>query len=234
MQLIRIEEREGKKLVSGRELHEFLEVGRDFTTWIKARIEKYDFIENEDFTITSSVPQNGGIVYDYVLSMDMSKELSMVENNEQGRKARRYFIECEKQVKQLTELDLIIQSAQALKLVTDRLEDTENKVELLDKKFDSVVTLESGKQRTIQKAIACRVYDRLKYIEKEKGIVLGSVYDGECEKSLKIRKKLFSSIHRELKNKFGVSSYKDIKVADYELALNFINNWIESYEVREG
>ena len=41
----------GEQLVSGRELHEFLEVGRDFTSWIKGRISKYDFVENVDFTI---------------------------------------------------------------------------------------------------------------------------------------------------------------------------------------
>ena len=43
-ELIKIKNDNGKQLVSGRELHEFLEVGRDFTTWIKGRISKYDFI----------------------------------------------------------------------------------------------------------------------------------------------------------------------------------------------
>ena len=43
-ELIKIKNDNGKQLVSARELHEFLEVGRDFTTWIKGRISKYDFI----------------------------------------------------------------------------------------------------------------------------------------------------------------------------------------------
>ncbi len=47
-------------LVSARELHEFLGVGRDFTTWIKGRIIKYDFNENIDFTVINLAHQNGG------------------------------------------------------------------------------------------------------------------------------------------------------------------------------
>lgn len=89
-------------LVSARELHEFLEVGRDFTSWIKGRINKYGFIENVDFTIVSLIHQNGGIKggdrksVDYIITIDMAKELSMVENNERGREARKYFIQVEK------------------------------------------------------------------------------------------------------------------------------------------
>lgn len=93
---------EGKQIVSARNLHEYLGVGRDFTTWIKERIEKYQFEENTDFTIVSSFHQNGGKggrpKTDYVLRLDMAKELSMIENNDRGREARKYFIECEKKL----------------------------------------------------------------------------------------------------------------------------------------
>lgn len=84
-----------------RTLHAFLEVGKDFTTWIKDRIQKYQFVENQDFAEFS--PDLGKIhrgrgrpSSDYHLTLDMAKELSMVENNEKGRQARRYFIECER------------------------------------------------------------------------------------------------------------------------------------------
>ena len=51
-ELIKVTESEdGQKLISGRELYEFLESKRDFTTWVKDRIEKYGFVENEDFTL---------------------------------------------------------------------------------------------------------------------------------------------------------------------------------------
>ena len=44
-ELIKITEKDGQQLVSGKELHNFLEVGRDFSTWIKARIKKYEFVK---------------------------------------------------------------------------------------------------------------------------------------------------------------------------------------------
>ena len=100
---------EGKQLVSARELHEGLEVKSKFADWIKNRINKYGFEENEDYTCLSKIldtqrtnGQNGiAKEIDYIITTDMAKELCMVENNEQGRKYRKYFIECEKKLKQL-------------------------------------------------------------------------------------------------------------------------------------
>lgn len=89
------------QLVDARELHGFLKNGDRFAGWIKARIEKYGFEENCDFAIASGnseAKRGGHNRVDYHLSLDMAKELSMVENNEQGRAARRYFIDCEKRV----------------------------------------------------------------------------------------------------------------------------------------
>lgn len=94
-------DRQGKQTVSGRDLHKYLEVGRDFTTWIKERIEKYQFEESVDFAVVSIAPQNRGTKrgghnkVDYILRLNMAKELSMIENNDRGREARKYFIECE-------------------------------------------------------------------------------------------------------------------------------------------
>ncbi|WP_295991620.1 antA/AntB antirepressor family protein [Rugamonas sp.] len=86
---------------SARDLHSFLKVGKDFSTWIKGRIEQFDFVENSDFVAVDSAPQNGGAGnrgarVEYALTLDMAKELSMVERNAQGKQARQYFIECER------------------------------------------------------------------------------------------------------------------------------------------
>lgn len=89
------EDSTGKKTVNARDLHEFLGVGKDFSTWIKARIKKYDFLENKDFVKFKSIPQNGGSVIDYHLSLEMGKALAMVEANKKGNEARLYFIRCE-------------------------------------------------------------------------------------------------------------------------------------------
>jgi len=101
-ELIRIEKgRDGESTVSARELHAFLESKRDFSTWIKDRVERYGFVENQDFAVFTKIGENpcgGRPMTEYAISLDMAKELSMVENNEKGRQARRYFIECEKKM----------------------------------------------------------------------------------------------------------------------------------------
>lgn len=96
-----------RKTVDARELHSFLENGDMFANWIKARVEKYGFLEGQDFVLVLENPKikkgRGGDrrSKDYHLTLDMAKELAMVENNDKGREARRYFIECERMAKQI-------------------------------------------------------------------------------------------------------------------------------------
>ena len=91
--------------VNARDLHAFLEVGKVFSEWIKDRIAQYGFVEGQDYAVEVPVPENqtgrGGDrrSRDYHISLDMAKELAMVERNEKGREARKYFIQCEKQLR---------------------------------------------------------------------------------------------------------------------------------------
>jgi phage anti-repressor protein len=122
-ELIHIEAREIAGVVEqtcdARNLHSFLEVGKDFSTWIKDRIEQYGFVEGKDFCsflsesrdvcspVSGSVgsPQNRGKPLggrpsiEYSLTLDMGKELAMVERTEKGKQARQYFLECERRAK---------------------------------------------------------------------------------------------------------------------------------------
>lgn len=86
--------------VNGRDLHRKLGSKQDYSTWIKRRIEKYEFIEGQDYLIhkfVEQLPSGAKHCIEYIISLDMAKELAMVENNEQGRKIRQYFIEVEKE-----------------------------------------------------------------------------------------------------------------------------------------
>lgn len=102
-EIIKIEERNGQRAVNARELHQFLESKRKFADWIKQRIEQYGFVENQDFcSFHKIVKRETGAttVREYALTIDMAKELSMVENNDKGRLARKYFIEYERIAKE--------------------------------------------------------------------------------------------------------------------------------------
>ncbi len=94
--------------VNARDLHAFLGVGKDFSTWVKDRISQYGFLENQDFAVFLSFggnPAGGRPAKEYALTLDMAKELSMVERNEKGKQAREYFIECERRTRS-PEIDL--------------------------------------------------------------------------------------------------------------------------------
>lgn len=98
-EIIKITEHNGKRAVNARELHQFLESKYQFANWIQERITKYGFVENQDYEVFKENLKNsngGRPQTEYALSVDMAKELSMVENNDKGRLARKYFIECEK------------------------------------------------------------------------------------------------------------------------------------------
>lgn len=87
--------------VDARELHSFLNVKTAFSDWIKRRIVEYNFVNDSDYLTISNRNYTGigNAPIDYIISIDMAKELSMVEKNSKGKEARKYFIECEKQAK---------------------------------------------------------------------------------------------------------------------------------------
>ncbi len=175
--LLPIEERDEKQLVNARMLHEFLEVGRVFSSWIKGRIDQYDFWKDEDyvrFTPDSVKTQGGRPATEYGLTLDMAKELCMVENNAKGREARRYFIRCEKKLKTLS----IPTHAEALRLAADHLDRAEEAEKRLaiaaPKARDFDITMEKFKRVNMDVAAQIIGHPRLgrnnlfKFLRNEK------------------------------------------------------------------
>lgn len=115
------------KTVDGREVHRFLAVGKDYTTWMKDRIKKYGFIEGVDFVSISQSPISGsgnrGAKDEYFLTLSMGKELGMVDRSEKGRQIRKYFISVEEQSttqRQMTPAEMFLHSAQTMVAIEQR------------------------------------------------------------------------------------------------------------------
>lgn len=81
--------------VSARDLHEFLEVGSDFTHWFK-RMCEYGFTEGVDFSPFLTESTGGRPAQDAAVTIEMAKEICMIQRNERGKQARKYFIQLEK------------------------------------------------------------------------------------------------------------------------------------------
>jgi len=108
-ELIKVEVNEvNEQIVSGRVLHEFLEVKDNYTDWFK-RMISYGFDESVDFislSEKSDKPFGGRPRVDHVLTLDTAKEISMIQRTAKGKKARKYFIEIEKRFREQAKLKL--------------------------------------------------------------------------------------------------------------------------------
>lgn len=130
-ELIPIYENEKKEqLVNARELHSILKNKRKFTDWMKQRIEQYEFVENSDFISFSQnceKPIGGRPSTEYYITVDMAKQLSMVENNDVGKQMRKYFIEIEKRYKNIVSNPTNI--FDCIRLAIDQIEANEKEIQ---------------------------------------------------------------------------------------------------------
>jgi phage anti-repressor protein len=148
----------GAATVSARELHVFLDVGRDFSTWIKGRIEKYGFRTDHDFAIEDRPPIGGRFAStEYHISITMAKELCMVEDNDKGREYRRYLISVEESQKPLTPMEMLVVQAQAMVALERKQAITNAKA---DKALELATIAEAKAQAT---AMACQDYSVMAY-----------------------------------------------------------------------
>jgi len=109
--------------VNSREFHEYLKIDTEYPKWIQRAIEKYDFMENDDFVIVKNDGLGNKKRNDYITTLDMAKELCMVSNTQKGKEVRRYFIQVEKEARRpLTINEQIAIIAQGSQKTNKRLE----------------------------------------------------------------------------------------------------------------
>jgi len=147
----------GERLINARELFYALrgkETKTKFIDWIKDRLIKYMFIENEDFisfSLKNEKPNGGRPIKEYYLTIDTSKEICMIENNEIGRKIRKYFIEVEKRYRSIVNspqnifdvmhlaLNQIEENEKRLKAVEDISKQNTEEIQNIKKKIDVII-----------------------------------------------------------------------------------------------
>ena len=141
-ELIPIQDNDGAQAVMGRDLHAFLEVGRDYTNWFKQMVG-YGFEQDKDFTpiLAKTSDQGGRPKQDHIVTLDMAKEISMIQRTDKGKQARQYFIECERRAKETAELSPEEIMARAIKVADHTIKELEAKT------ADQALALEAAKPK---------------------------------------------------------------------------------------
>jgi anti-repressor protein len=130
MELIKIKEQNGKQLVEAKELYNFLKVKTAFKDWFP-RMTEYGFKEGIDFSSILSESTGGRPSKNYIITLNMAKELSMIQRTQKGKEAREYFIKCEEA---WNSPEMIL--ARASQIQSIMIENYKEKVEVLEEKIE--------------------------------------------------------------------------------------------------
>lgn len=149
----------------------------------------------------------------FILSLNQAKQILMRESKFVRKAMINYIEKLEEQIKNpfanLSIQQMMIATLQEQEKIVDRVEVLENKV-------DNEIRVDNGEQRKIQRAVATRVYQRLDIVPE----------------LIEEKKYMFQAIYRDLKDRFGVASYRDIKRKDLRDCLEYVSAWIEPADLR--
>ncbi|MCO6541581.1 MAG: antA/AntB antirepressor family protein [Lactobacillus sp.] len=206
----------GNILVSGRDLHKFLGSKAQYTNWFE-RMCGYGFDENVDFTVFNKNVKDdtafGGYrkITDHAMTLDMAKEISMVQHNEKGKQARRYFIDVEKEYHLQEQKPLNI--SQQIRLLALGSDQHEKEIQEIKDR----IGLPSNLRRQLTH---CRNYKIIQILGGKKS----SAYMDK-----KLRSKIYRALFSDFKSYFMVDRYEDVSMRKFDEAVKFTNNWYPSF-----
>lgn len=228
MELIKITTNEnGEQLVSGRELHEFLEVNEKYTDWFKRMVE-YGFAENVDFIGLSEKSEKlgGRPRTNHAMTLNMAKEVSMIQRTEKGKQARLYFIDVENQYKAIQKR--LPNTREAIQqLLLQGVEEVNQRVDVMEERLSNVeenAKLDTGDYNVISKRVKKRVYE----VARSYGLNV---------KQSKLLSPLFKDINGGIKRIANVDARTQLCKKHYQSVMDFINDWEPAtatrYEIKQ-
>jgi len=192
--------------VNSRDLHKSLEVKTDYSTWAKRLLEKYSFAEEEDY-LTVSKKEGRQTLVDYIVTLDVAKELCMVTNTKKGRETRKYFIEIEKQHNENLLSSLTEQHNKTLALFNTQevMGEVITEHDKRIKNLENNRRLEAWQEKALQDAKNKKVYE----LAKDDKVMAG---------------KLHRKVWQLFKKKFHLPRYNELTTGRYEDGLMYIDS----------
>ena len=174
--------------------------------------EEIDFIRVAQKRATNNLKNPVTTVIDHAISIDMAKEISMIQRTEKGKIARQYFINCEKKlkaVKKLSPMELMELQFKVLKEQKEKISQVENKVDKLEEDMPLF-------------QIDCK---EIQALVRKKGIEALGGYRSIAYNDNSLRGKVYSDIQQQIRREFGVVRYEAIKRSQLEMAKEIIINY---------
>ena len=174
--------------------------------------EEIDFIRVAQKRATNNLKNPVTTVIDHAISIDMAKEISMIQRTEKGKAARQYFINCEKklkEVKKLSPMELMELQFKALKEQKEKISQVENRVYKLEEDMPLF-------------QIDCK---EIQALVRKKGIEALGGYRSIAYNDNSLRGKVYSDIQQQIRREFGVLRYEAIKRSQLEMAKEIINHY---------
>ena len=227
-ELIKIEKRvigaEETNSVNAREIHTYLGVKTVFADWIKRAIKKYDFLENLDYTIVLLKNEKRGKTgipstkKEYIVTIDMGKELAMLENNAKGKETRKYFIAVEKeyQTQQLPHVEMFTQFIQSQSQQNEMLM---QQMTMLTKLVKTMQEKQETQKSIVyeHKTLTTRQMDKIKATIAKAAIPVAKFHKLTVPTATRV-------LYGELNGRMGVSTYYQILSVDFFKAMLFLRN----------
>lgn len=174
--------------------------------------EEIDFIRVAQKRATNNLKNPVTTVIDHAISIDMAKEISMIQRTEKGKIARQYFINCEKklkEVKKLSPMELMELQFKVLKEHKEKITQVENRVDKLEEDMPLF-------------QIDCK---EIQALVRKKGIEALGGYRSIAYNDNSLRGKVYSDIQQQIRREFGVLRYEAIKRSQLEMAKEIIINY---------
>lgn len=188
--------------VNARDLHKTLEVKKAFSTWIQTALSNAGAIQDEDYIKLKNSLQGSGYQFDYILTTDMAKHIAMMSKVPKSKEIRDYFIQFEKQAKNLIQTQS--QEIALMKQMINTLEITDQRVT----KIESNMRIENWQQKKLEQVKNQKVYE---LVEKH-----------DFKNDVAMIKKLHSRTRKALKNRFNIPRYNELPICEFENGVSFI------------
>lgn len=207
----------GDKVVYGKDLHKTLGVKTDFSSWVKRRLNDCDAVEKVDYDLLPKIEEHASGAkhsIEYVIKLDIAKEMAMLERNKKGKEVRRYFIRVEEKYKNDKQIPATIQGQ--IQLLAQGNVEINQRIDQLDNKLEKAIAdlpILGIEENRISNAI------------KTKGMKCLGGKGSNAYKDKSVRGRLYCDMHRQLRREFGVSTYKAIKRSQCDTAVTIINGY---------